>query len=136
MNTKKEIFNYFSEKKIYLNYYFLDLATERLQKTKNVFAELDAIEAEYSIITSQLGTIAKVKAAFVIDSSIIKHREKVSKPVIMINKKTGEEIREFSSMYQAALFLEKKNGFGPISAAANGKIKSAYGFKWQFAKKD
>lgn len=53
------------------------------------------------------------------------------KMVVMIDKNTGEEIKEFESISQAAQFLNT-NGLSHISDAAKGKRKTAYGYKWKF----
>lgn len=49
---------------------------------------------------------------------------------------TGVFIKEFSSIHEAARYLNKKGGYKNISAAAYGKRRYAYGFYWSFEKHD
>ena len=59
------------------------------------------------------------------------HRTSVAKPVLQLDKQTGEVIRK----WECAADVERELGFnhGSISACCHGKLKSAGGFKWQFA---
>ena len=56
---------------------------------------------------------------------------KHSKPVLQIDKNTGEVIREFPSTRD----VQRQLGYsiGNISACCNGKRKQAYGFIWKYA---
>ena len=47
------------------------------------------------------------------------------------NKDTDEVLRIFDSLTEAAHYLNK-NRHTNISACANGKTKTAYGYKWKF----
>ena len=62
--------------------------------------------------------------------------EKLSKPVLQINKDTNEIIKEFPSTNE----VQRQLGYnkGNISQCCNGKPKynTAYGFKWQYKKED
>lgn len=49
--------------------------------------------------------------------------------VIMLDKVTGEELKRFESLVNAAEFLGKTTA-GPISNNLYGKTSSAYGYKW------
>ena len=55
---------------------------------------------------------------------------KKSKPVLQINKYTNEVITEFPSTMEVERYL----GFAHIniSSCCRGKIKTAYGYKWQY----
>lgn len=53
-------------------------------------------------------------------------------PVEQLDRKTGEVLAEHDSVYAAAAALEIPGGAGSINKAANGKLKSAYGFKWRY----
>lgn len=57
---------------------------------------------------------------------------KMKKAVLMLNKETGEIIREFDSAVEAAIFLGRKNKQVNISYVCLGKRKSAFGYKWLF----
>ena len=54
------------------------------------------------------------------------------KPVIMCNSETGQQIHTFQSLHQAATFIGNKKCTGNISKAANGILKTAYGYQWKF----
>lgn len=60
---------------------------------------------------------------------LINHSKK-SKPVLQIDKNTNEVIAEFPSIKE----VERQLGYfhSNISKCCNGKIKSAYGYKWSF----
>lgn len=58
-------------------------------------------------------------------------QEATRKKVQMINKDTDEILFTFNSLIEAAHFLGK-NSHTNISACANGKTKTAYGYKWKF----
>lgn len=58
-------------------------------------------------------------------------QEATRKKVQMINKDTDEVLRIFDSLTEAAHYLNK-NRHTNISACANGKTKTAYGYKWKF----
>ena len=52
------------------------------------------------------------------------------KPVLQLDKRTGEVIREFPSARE----VERVTGYdqASISKCCLGKLKSAYGFRWQY----
>lgn len=52
-----------------------------------------------------------------------------SKPVIQLNKKTGEELREYASIRQACI----QTGISNIDKALRDNSKSAGGFKWKYS---
>ena len=58
-------------------------------------------------------------------------KRKLSKPVLQLDKRTGEVIREFPSARE----VERVTGYDQanISKCCLGKLKSAYGFRWKFA---
>lgn len=58
-------------------------------------------------------------------------QEATRKKVQMINKDTDEVLHIFNSLTEAAHYLNK-NRHTNISACANGKTKTAYGYKWKF----
>lgn len=54
-----------------------------------------------------------------------------SKPILMLSLE-GKPIRKFKSATEAGLFIN--NCFSPhINCCANGKRKTAYGYKWEWA---
>lgn len=55
-----------------------------------------------------------------------------SKPVHMIDKKTKEILKTFSSLHQAEQFLGKKGSNNHIVSVCKGDRKSAYGYCWSF----
>lgn len=54
------------------------------------------------------------------------------KPIIMLDKKTRVELKEFSSAVEAAIFLGRRNKQTGISSAALGLRPSSFGYKWKF----
>lgn len=56
--------------------------------------------------------------------------EKVSKPVLQIDKNTGQVISEYQSLREAGRQLNIGNG--SISRCCNGKQKTYKGYKWKF----
>lgn len=59
--------------------------------------------------------------------------EKIRKKIIMLDKKTENEIRRFNSISEACFFIGKTHKFvNTLSKVCNGKRKSAFGFKWRF----
>ena len=54
-----------------------------------------------------------------------------NKPVLQLDKSTGEVIREWECASDA--YRELGINFGSISKCCNGKLNSAGGFKWRFA---
>ncbi len=64
------------------------------------------------------------------DTTKEKLRKALSKKVLMIDKITGEIIREFSSTTKAEQYLDVKGHH--ISCCCNGKRKTAYGYIWKY----
>ena len=58
------------------------------------------------------------------------------KTVYQYDLTTGVYLQSFSSLANAERFLNKPGGNKNISAACLGKIKSAYGYKWSYEKRD
>ena len=63
-----------------------------------------------------------------------KRNARLGKPIVMIDSKTGEELKIFSSMGEAARYLGITNdsSYGNIGRACKGKRKTAFGYKWRF----
>lgn len=55
--------------------------------------------------------------------------------VNMLDKNTGEFIKQFGSLIEAANFLGKKCS-GHICNCCKGKLKTAHGFKWEYASRE
>lgn len=64
------------------------------------------------------------------EKCINRMKEIFSKPVLMIDKITGNVLKEFPSASEAERFLNKKGHH--ISCCCNGKRKTAYGYKWRY----
>ena len=62
-------------------------------------------------------------------------RSKWRKPMLMIDITSGEIIREFKSIGDAGIFVGHYNRRVEIKKAAQGKRKSAYGYKWEYKNK-
>lgn len=54
------------------------------------------------------------------------------KAIIGINKNDSNDVVEFNSVQEAALFTGKSSNIKNISACANNKRASAYNYKWKF----
>jgi group I intron endonuclease len=65
------------------------------------------------------------------------HNKKLSenstnkRSVLMIDKNTNEVINEFDSITDARIFLGKSS-HAPIQKCCSGKVKTAYGYKWDY----
>lgn len=61
-------------------------------------------------------------------------KNKISKPVYMLDKETEEIITEFSSLTEAAKFASKgkSKDSSQIIKCCKGKAKTAFGYKWQY----
>lgn len=59
-------------------------------------------------------------------------RNKLRKPIFMIDINTGNIIKEFKGMGEAGIFLGNYNRRVEIKRAAQGKRKSAYGYIWKY----
>ena len=57
-----------------------------------------------------------------------------STPVLMIDKTNGDTIKEFDSIHAAGEYLGDMKKQGNIWKCITGKIKSAYGYKWEYKK--
>lgn len=64
----------------------------------------------------------------------INQEKGITRPVIQINRSTGQIINRFNNCYEAARFLfpVSNNKDRLISRCARGKCKSAYNFKWAY----
>lgn len=60
-------------------------------------------------------------------------REKIVKPILMLDKNTEEIVQIFPSVEQAYRFLNKQCS-GHIASVCKGKRKTAYGYKWKYSK--
>lgn len=54
-------------------------------------------------------------------------------PVEMLDKNTGELLKRFGSLIDAAHFLGKEKS-GHIVSCCKGKLKSAYGYRWRYGR--
>lgn len=68
------------------------------------------------------GTVSEIKAP-----------ENMNKVILKIDCKSNEVLEEFESISDAARAIGQVRGNANISACANGKRKSAYGFNWRFS---
>lgn len=59
--------------------------------------------------------------------------EKLKKPILMMDRNTGYVLQRFDSATSAARFMGKSYATSIINCA-NNKVKSAYGYKWQYVK--
>lgn len=63
----------------------------------------------------------------------IRKQDQHSKPIAMIDMQTGKKLKEYVNAVEAAKNLNlPSRADSNIRACANGKIKSAYGYIWQY----
>lgn len=125
MNTKREIFNMFAEREIYLTSYKLDSIKERLEKSP-----FDIYQVELEIEKEADKYSDPNVGAYVVENKHKKFTDCIGKSVQQYDK-DGVLVAEYKSLYEA----NKKTGYGVgnISNACNGKAKSVKGYKWKFA---
>jgi len=133
MKTKKELYTHLAENaKIYLPNYYLDMAFNMLESRgkKSVFSVLYEIESDKRFKKCK----SALKGAYQLENKHIEWAAAASKPVIQLDKVTGEEIARHDSLYSAAVSVGKSKNFsGNISDCCSGKAKSSCGFKWKWA---
>lgn len=73
----------------------------------------------------------------------VPHEERVKqaryyyrKPVLMLDQKTDEILKIFSSIKEVELFLNKSRSGQHIAEVCKGKRKTAYGYKWRFSSQE
>lgn len=135
MNTKKELYNYFANVHgMFLPMYQLEKAMESLQekmKTTSFFNAIVLVEKDFFQDKNKYKD--SKKGAYVLDSELQNIMMSIEKSVIQYDLKSGEVIAEHKSLVDAAKSIGKtRKDVGNISKAADGKRKSAYGYKWKF----
>lgn len=63
-------------------------------------------------------------------------RDYCRKPVLMLDQKTDEILKIFSSIKEVELFLNKPRSRQHIVEVCKGKRKTAYGYKWRFSSQE
>ena len=108
---------------------FLD--RELIIKTYN---EVHSIQKVSEILKHDYGQISKIlhDNNVEIRDSMQVNRELYSKTIAQCDKETNEIIQVFPSIHAAASAIGKSKGCSHLTDAANGKRKSAYGYKWKF----
>jgi len=132
---KKEIFEMFAAKGIYLPSYQLDKLVEELNERKKKESWFSLI---YEIENRRELTVYTDidKGAFVMENKHDDHVARVSKKIIQMDLDLNV-IAEHASIYQAALAIGKTKGCaGSISNCLHGKQKNAFGFMWRFNDKN
>jgi len=80
--------------------------------------------------TKQSKKACEAKRKYAIEHNVKPPRSDI--PVIMVDTKTGKELRRFDSMTQACIFCGKDGSWGSmIRAVINRKRKSAMGYSWK-----
>lgn len=96
------------------------------------------------IVHHDIGWVSQILHSFGVDKVELIQRgvEKISKTVLMLDKKTEEVLGSFKSTREAARFLIEQYGLNPqsesgysshISEVCNGKRKTCQGYKWRYA---
>ena len=62
-----------------------------------------------------------------------RQKQKINKPIIQLDKNSGEILNIFPSITKAYEHLNKQHS-GHIAEVCNGKRKTAYGYKWKYGK--
>lgn len=66
-------------------------------------------------------------------TGLLRSHEGHKKPILQLDKKTGEIIKHWDSATDAAMVIKgDKNYNKPISACARGERSSAYGYRWSY----
>lgn len=52
--------------------------------------------------------------------------------IVMLNKNNGSKIMTFNNSNEACQYIGVNNGNGSICNVCNGKLKTAYGYKWSY----
>ena len=96
------------------------------------------------IVNHDIGWVSQILQSFGVDKAELTQRglERISKAVLMLDKKTEEVLGSFKSTREAARFLVEQYGLKPqsesgysshISEVCNGKRKTCQGYKWRYA---
>lgn len=84
-------------------------------------------------VCNEFGCSAEVVRAACKEYNIFIDKNRLKrKPVAMLDKKTEEILKTFSSTYEAARFLGNENKNTHIGQVCNNKRKTAYGYKWKY----
>ena len=97
-----------------------------------------------SIVNHDISWISQILQSAGVDKAELTKRglERISRAVLMLDKKTEEVLGSFKSTREAARFLIEQNGLNPknegsysshISEVCNGKRKTCQGYKWRYA---
>lgn len=58
--------------------------------------------------------------------------EQIKRPILQFNKDTGELVREYETIKEAALALGNINKMPNIIRACQGKQQTSYGYRWEY----
>ena len=109
--------------KAYLDY---DLIYALYNEGKTIKEISDLLHYDYSHCSKILGLYGITKA-----QKKERQIQKISKPIIQLDKNTEEILNIFPSITKAYDFLKKQHS-GHIAEVCNGKRKTAYGYKWKY----
>lgn len=119
-----------------------ECSTEEMKDRENYY--LCELKPVYNICKEAYSTVGRVyreetrlkHKKYAIDNNIRPPKETYEGryiPVIMLDKKTEGEIKEFKSLSDACFGIGKDYSFvSTISDVCKGKRKSAFGYKWKF----
>ena len=122
--TYEEFKNYFIDDEIYLKIY-LSWVESGYDKQKKPSVDRINPKGNYEFKNIQIMTWEENNNKGI--------RERLKK-VFMIDKKSNKIIRTFNSLLNTERFIGIKNSRKNISSCCNGRIKSAYGYKWKYEK--
>jgi len=120
--TYEEFKNYFIDDEIYLKIY-LSWVESGYDKQKKPSVDRINPKGNYEFKNIQIMTWEENNNKGI--------RERLKK-VFMIDKKSNKIIRTFNSLLNTERFIGIKNSRKNISSCCNGRIKSAYGYKWKY----
>ena len=112
---------------------------EEMYKTKNIQEISD--ELSLSFITVKNHLVENGLYVYHKNRKRVSEETKIKKSALMKNKgnkpviqydKQGNHIKDFQSITEACLYLEKPNRQGDITACCQGKQKTAFGFIWKY----
>jgi len=112
---------------------------EEMYKTKNIQEIADELNLSFTTIKNYL--VENDLYVYHKNRKMVSEETKIKKSAIMKNKgnksiiqydKQGNYIKDFQSITEACLYLEKPNRQGDITACCQGKQKTAFGFIWKY----
>lgn len=100
----------------------------------NTWKEVHSLKKTAEIVGCHKESVRKVLENYNISKEEIDQDRlaQISKPVLQLDKITGQIINSFNSIKEAGEALGKPNVKDSIRKACKGEYKTAYGYKWRY----